>query len=223
MPAFGTLTARSTRQPCVRLECRRLTSRWRRAVAALAGRAAFHEVRAWERGVETAGLRRNTRTKTPRPPLPGWQFKAEGTGLEPATGCPAPHFQLLCAPFRCRPELSQAIHGCGVGATPKIRQHPPLFATVRPLGYKVVTLTAPATSRPVGGRQISRVEARRPIARRSAKMGRGATSGAELSVRFTTFAVSSGSAAAICHSRLHMSVCCGCISELDRNSLLCHA
>src|SRR5688500_17117178 len=79
------------------------------------------------------------------------QRPAEGTGLEPATGCPAPHFQLLCAPVHYRPKSSKAVHRFGVSTTRKIRQYPPLFGTVRRFGYKLATRVVDLESKLTSG------------------------------------------------------------------------
>ena len=52
---------------------------------------------------------------------------------------PAPHFQLPCATVRDRLQTSQAVHSCGVGATPKFRGCSPLIGTVRRIGYRLAT------------------------------------------------------------------------------------
>src|SRR5262245_1843618 len=65
--------------------------------------------------------------------------KAEGTGLEPATPCGAPHFQLGLRTFHHHPRTPKAVHGCGFRATPKIRDCSLLSGDVRPFGYKLAT------------------------------------------------------------------------------------
>ena len=67
--------------------------------------------------------------------------EAEGTRLELATPCGAPHFQLPCAFVHYRRESSQAVHGRGVGARAKIRNCLRPSANVRRFGYKLATKT----------------------------------------------------------------------------------
>src|SRR6185436_8141800 len=40
------------------------------------------------------------------------------------------------------PPLPEAVHGCEVGATPGFRDSPPLFGTVRSIGYRLTTKTS---------------------------------------------------------------------------------
>ena len=87
-----------------------------------------------------AALQNRSAKRSPRNSVRGLEIKrAEGKGVEPSTGCPAPDFELVCALFHDRPPASisytVAYFGRGVVSTTvrRARHSPPLWLQS---GYK---------------------------------------------------------------------------------------
>jgi hypothetical protein len=77
--------------------------------------------------------------REPRNSKPGYEIKrAEGTGLEPATGYPAPHIQSPAGVFRSCPNCVSRTRSrsCATGPRPRLFV---VFANVRALGYRLAT------------------------------------------------------------------------------------